>query len=57
MWRYIFNNLQVQVAITLDAETDEEAQTALGFKLAEAAKMGIDLPHVSTFQVVSKVAL
>jgi hypothetical protein len=57
MWRYIFNNLQVQVAITLDAETDEEAHTALGFKLAEAAKMGIDLPHLSTFQVVSKVAL
>lgn len=57
MWRYIFNNRQVRVAITLDAETDEEAKTALKFKWEEAAKMGIDLPPPDTFDIVSKVAL
>lgn len=57
MWRYIFNNQQVAVAITLDAETDEEARTALKFKWEQAGAMGIDLPHPSTFEIVSKVAL
>ena len=57
MWRFIFNNLQVKVAITLDAETDEEAKQALKFKWEEAGRMGIDLPHWSTFEITSKVAL
>jgi hypothetical protein len=57
MWRYIFNNMQVKVAITLDAKDDDDAQRVLKEKIKTAAEMGIDLPSADTFQPVTKWAL
>jgi len=57
MWRFIFNNLQVKVAITLDAKDDEDALRVLEEKWKQAAEMGIDLPHWKTFEPVTKWVL
>lgn len=57
MWQYIFNNLQVRVAMTVHAQTDEDAWTELKNLWNKAAEMRIDLPPIDTFTIVSKTIL
>jgi hypothetical protein len=57
MWKYIFNNIQVKVAITVDAVDDEAAWNELKNTWNKAAEMRIDLPPIDTFIVVSKTIL
>jgi hypothetical protein len=57
MWKYIFNNIQVKVAITVDAVDDEAAWNELKNTWNKAAEMRIDLPPIDTFTVISKTIL
>lgn len=57
MWRYIFNNQQVKVAMTVDAETDEDAWIELKKLWNKAAELKIDLPPIDTFAISTKSIL
>jgi hypothetical protein len=57
MWRYVFNNLQVKVAMTVDAEDDEIAWAELKKLWNKAAELKIDLPPIDTFAIVHKTIL
>jgi hypothetical protein len=54
MWKFIFSHKKFQIAITVKAESIEDAHKQLEKKYKKLAKDGVDIPHPSYFELISQ---
>lgn len=57
MFKFIFRHTQCSIAVTIIAETQEEAEDSLKIAWNRLADEGWDLPHHSTYEIVEQIIL
>lgn len=57
MFKFIFRQKQNSIAVTIIAETQEDAEDELKRAWSKLAESGWDLPHHSTFEAIEQIIL
>ncbi len=57
MFKFIYTHKQFQIAVTILAESREEADRKLKTKWEELSELGWDVPHYSAFEATSQIIL
>jgi hypothetical protein len=57
MFKFIFRHRQYKIAVTIIADSRENAQEQLMTKWNEIAELGWDVPHPSAFEAAEQIIL